>query len=150
VESQLVGVAWRPVGGAVRAALPADGSGPHLSHWPVTSLNQREVEASVVSDLRRATGRFPDSDRLDGLIRDLTSGSPRFAELWASGTVAAHREDHKVVEHPATGTIAVDCDVLTDGDAQRKIVVLTAAPHTEDESKFRLAVVSGVHQPTHA
>lgn len=130
-----------------RDTFPVDGTGPHLSHWPVTSLNQRDVEASVVSDLRRATGRFPESDRLAGLIRDLTAGSPRFAELWASGAVGAHREDHKIVEHPAAGAIAVDCDVLTDGDAERKIVVLSAAPHTEDETKFRLAVVSGVYEP---
>jgi hypothetical protein len=44
----------------------------------------------------------------------------------------------------------VDCDVLTDGDAERKIVVLTAAPDTEDETKFRLAVVSGVYDPAHS
>jgi transcriptional regulator with XRE-family HTH domain len=127
----------------------SDGADPHLPHWPVTSFRQREVEASVVSDLRRATGRFPGSDRLDSLIRDLTKGSQRFAELWASGAVGAHREDHKIVHHPVTGSIAVDCDVLTDGDAERKIVVLTAPPDTEDETKFQLAVVSGVYHPAH-
>ena len=78
------------------------------------------------------------------------AGSQRFAELWASGAVGAHREDHKIVQHPATGPIAVDCDVLTDGDAERKIVVLTAAPDTEDETKSRLAVVSGVYDPAHS
>ena len=133
-----------------RDTFPAGGAGPRLPHWPVTSLRQREVEASVVSDLRRATGRFPGSDRLAGLIQDLTAGSQRFAELWASGAVSAHREDHKIVQHPATGPIAVDCDVLTDGDAERKIVILTAAPGTEDETKFRLAVVSGVYDPAHS
>jgi len=133
-----------------RDTFPADGAGPHLSHWPVTSLSQSDVETSVVSDLRRATGRFPHSDRLAGLTRDLTNGSARFAELWASGAVGAHREDHKLVEHPATGTIAVDCDVLTDGDADRKIVVLTPPPHTEDETRFRLAVVSGAYEPSDA
>jgi hypothetical protein len=61
------------------------------------------------------------------------TGSPRFAELWASGAVGAYREDHKIVKHPAVGPIAVDCDVLTDGDAERKIVVLTPAPDTEDQ-----------------
>ncbi|MGW6530840.1 helix-turn-helix transcriptional regulator [Streptomyces venezuelae] len=130
-----------------RDTFPADGAGPRLSHWPVASLGQSAVEASVVSDLRRATGRFPGSDRLADLIRDLTMGSRRFEELWASGVVGAHREDHKIVHHPEAGPIAVDCDVLTDGDAERKIVVLTAAPATEDETKFRLAVVSGILSP---
>lgn len=32
----------------------------------------------------------------------------RFAELWDSGAVGAHREDHKIVDNPAVGPIAVD------------------------------------------
>ncbi|PRY41669.1 hypothetical protein [Umezawaea tangerina] len=103
-----------------------------------------------VSDLRRATGRFPDSRRLTTLIRKLTKGNERFAELWASGAVGAHREDRKIVEHPATGPIVVDCDVIIDGDAERKIVALTATPDSEDETKFRLAILSGVTAPRRA
>ena len=94
--------------------------------------------------------RFPGSRRLATLIRDLTTRSPRFAELWATGAVGTHREDHKIVDHPNAGPIAVDCDVLTDGDAERKIVILTAAPHTEDEARFQLAVVSGIYDPAHS
>ena len=45
----------------------------------------------------------------------------------AAGTVGRHREDHKVVDHPVAGPIAVDCDVLSDGDADFKIVILTAS-----------------------
>jgi hypothetical protein len=97
--------------------------------------------------LRRATGRFPDNSRLTNLIQVLTAGNQRFAELWAAGAVGAHREDHKTVEHPAVGPIAVDCDVMTDGDAELKIVILTAAPDTEDETKLRLAFLSGVPDP---
>jgi transcriptional regulator with XRE-family HTH domain len=127
-----------------RDTFPIDGGGPHLSHWPVTSLAGSTVESAVVSDLRRATGRFPNSDRLTDLIHELTTRSARFAELWASGAVGAHQEDRKVVEHPAVGQITVDCDVMTDGDALRKIVVLSAEPDTEDETKLRLAILSGV------
>jgi hypothetical protein len=64
--------------------------------------------------------------------------------LWSSGAVQAHREDRKIVEHPAAGAIAVDCDVMTDGDAELKIVILTAAPGTEDEDRLRLAFRAGV------
>ena len=60
-----------------------------------------------------------------------------------SADVGAHREDHKIVAHPLAGPIAVDCDVVTDGDAERKIVILTAAPDSEDETKLRLAILSG-------
>jgi transcriptional regulator with XRE-family HTH domain len=124
-----------------RDTFPIDGDGPRLSRWPVTSLDPDTVEAAIVSDLRRATGRFPNDGRLTNLIQVLTTGNQRFAELWAAGAVGAHREDHKIVEHPAVGPIALDCDVMTDGDAERKIVILTAAPETEDETKLRLAVL---------
>lgn len=127
-----------------RDTFPIDGDGPRLSQWPVTSLAGDAVEAAVVSDLRRATGRFPNDRRLTQLIQALTTGNPRFAELWAAGTVGAHREDQKIVEHPAIGPIAVDCDVMTDGDAELKIVILTAAADTEDETKLRLAFLTGV------
>jgi transcriptional regulator with XRE-family HTH domain len=130
-----------------RDSFPINGDGPRLSHWPVTSLAGDVVEAAIVSDLRRATGRFPNNRRLTSLIQALTTGNQRFAELWAAGAVSAHREDHKIIEHPAVGPIAVDCDVLTDGDAELKIVILTAAPDTEDETKLRLAFLAGVHDP---
>ena len=127
-----------------RDTFPVDSAGPQLSQWPVTSLDAGHTSASVVSDLRRATGRFPRDRRLAELIRVLTEGNPQFAELWATGTVSAHREDRKIVEHPAVGPIIVDCDTLTDGDAELKIVILTAAPGTEDETKLRLATIAGV------
>ncbi len=97
-----------------------------------------------MSDLRGATGRFPNDSRLTNLIQVLTTGNERFAELWVSGVVSAHREAHKAVEHPTVGPIAVDCDILTDGDAELKIVILTATPDTEDETKLRLAFLSDV------
>ena len=106
----------------------------------VVSADQDAVEVAVVSDLRRASGRFPHDRRLAGLIDDLTRGSARFAELWASGVVGAHREDHKTALHPEVGPIELDCDVLTDGDAEHKIVILTAA----DEIKLRLALTGPV------
>ena len=127
-----------------RDTFPTDNEGPRLSQWPVTSLARDTVEAAIVSDLRRATGRFPGDRRLGQLIQALKAANPRFDELWNTGAVGAHREDHKIVDHPAVGPIAVDCDVMIDGDADRKIVMLTAAPDSEDETKLRLALVSGV------
>ena len=129
-----------------RESFPIDGDGPRLSQWPVTSQGENSVEAAIVADLRRATGRFPRDGRLAGLLAALIAGNERFAELWAAGTVGAHREDRKVVDHPAVGPIEVDCDVLTDGDTDLKIVILTAAADTEDDTKMRLALLSGVNE----
>lgn len=48
---------------------------------------------------------------------------------------------------PTVGSATVDWDVLTDGDAEPKIVILTAAPDSEDESRLQLALVAGVPEP---
>ena len=71
-----------------------------------------DTAAAIVSDLRRGTGRSPGDPRLAKLTGELTAGNERFAKLWAQGSVAAHREDRKTVEHPTVGSIVVDCDVL--------------------------------------
>jgi hypothetical protein len=42
------------------------------------------------------------------------------------------------------GPVTVDCDVLTDGDSELKIVIMTAVPGSEDETKLRLASVAGL------
>ena len=99
---------------------------------------------AVVSDLRRATGLFPRDRRLAELICSLlNAGNPRFAELWATGAVETHREDHKRIEHPSIGPVMVDCDTLTGGDSELKIVIMTAVPGSEDETKMHFAEVAG-------
>ncbi|MGC5015641.1 helix-turn-helix transcriptional regulator [Streptosporangium sp. DT93] len=133
-----------------RDRFPVDAGPVHLARWPVSELDSEATDVAVVSDLRRATGRFPRDARLARLIRELSAGNRRFAELWANGTVAAHREDHKTIEHPSVGPIAVDCDVLGDGDSECKIVVMTTVPGSADESKLRLAGITGITGATGA
>jgi len=126
-----------------RSKFPVGSEPARLALWPVIESEPEDVERAVVADLRRATGRFPKDARLATLIADLNAGNARFAELWASGAVGAHREDHKRIEHPSVGTVTVNCDVLGDGDTELKIVVMTAVPGSEDETKLRLAVIAG-------
>ncbi|MEV0381139.1 helix-turn-helix transcriptional regulator [Nonomuraea sp. NPDC050643] len=125
-----------------RDRFPVDGGPARLALWPVTELDRDATDVAVVSDLRRATGRFPHDARLAELIHDLGAGNERFAELWAKGTVAAHREDHKRIEHPSVGPVTVDCDVLTGGDSDHKIVIMTPAPGSADEDRLRLALAA--------
>ncbi|MGN9821374.1 helix-turn-helix transcriptional regulator [Streptomyces sp. SD11] len=132
-----------------RDRFPVDESPARLALWPVTETDRHATDAAVVSDLRRATGRFPQDTRLASLIRELTAGNTRFAELWATGEVAAHREDHKTIDHPSVGPVMVDCDTLTDGDCELKIVIMTAVPGSEDEIKLRLTAVAGPLATTH-
>ncbi|MBD3010745.1 helix-turn-helix transcriptional regulator [Streptomyces sp. 5-10] len=126
-----------------RDRFPVDAGPARLALWPVTEADRAATDAAVVSDLRRATGRFPQDSRLATLIRELNAGNKRFAELWAAGEVAAHREDHKTIDHPSVGPVTVDCDVLTDGDSELKIVIMTAVPGSQDETKLQLTTVIG-------
>jgi transcriptional regulator with XRE-family HTH domain len=123
-----------------RDTFPVGTADPQLSHWPVSSLAQRSVEAAVVADLRRATGRFPGSARLQRLVDELLAGNARFAELWSTGVVGTHEEDRKIVDHPLAGPITVDCNVLHAGEGDLKLVVLTPEP---DDRNFGLSVASG-------
>ncbi|WP_215910086.1 helix-turn-helix transcriptional regulator [Streptacidiphilus fuscans] len=142
--------AWPPrLRNFARDRFPVDGSPARLTAWPVSESDRAATDAAVVSDLRRATGRFPQDSRLAALIGELNSGNARFAELWATGEVAAaHREDRKTVDHPLVGPVTVDCDTLTAGDDELKIVIWTAVTGSEDETKLRLSTVAGP-PPTH-
>ncbi|MER7922597.1 helix-turn-helix transcriptional regulator [Streptomyces sp. NPDC096057] len=124
-----------------RERFPVDsGDDVRIASWPVLVRNGEASDLAVVSDLRRATARFPQDVRLAEMVRQLAAGNATFARLWASGTVGAHREDRKTVEHPEVGPVEVDCDVLTDGDSDLKIVILTAAPGSSDEERLRRTV----------
>ncbi|MFI0163886.1 helix-turn-helix transcriptional regulator [Streptomyces sp. NPDC017095] len=133
-----------------RDRFPVDAGTTRLALWPVAETDRDATDAAVVSDLRRATGRFPQDGRLAALITELNAGNRRFAELWATGEVAAHREDHKTIDHPSVGPVTVDCDVLTDGDSEFKIVIMTAVPGSEDETKLRLTAFAGPPATTHS
>jgi hypothetical protein len=74
----------------------------------------------------------------------MLDGSPRFAQLWRDGAVGRHTEDRKTIHHPDVGDVTVDCDVLSDGDTDLKIIIYTAVPGSEDETKLDLARVVGV------
>nr|WP_211831471.1 MULTISPECIES: helix-turn-helix transcriptional regulator [Streptomyces violaceusniger group] len=132
-----------------RDRFPVNAGSARLALWPVTEADADATDAAVVSDLRRATGRFPRDSRLARLIRDLNAGNRRFAELWAKGEVTANREVRKTVDHPSVGPVTVDCDVLTDGDTELKIVIMTAVPGSEDETKLQLTAIAGPPATTH-
>ncbi|MET9564043.1 helix-turn-helix domain-containing protein [Streptomyces tauricus] len=114
--------------------------------------------ASVVASLARAlqlsTAERDHLYRLADLVPP-THGTvldhlpPGVQRVLARLADAAHREDHKTIDHPSVGPVTVDCDTLTDGDCELKIVIMTAAPGSEDETKLRLTAVAGPLATTH-
>lgn len=128
----------------VRSRFPVAGSGPLTAPGRIVSQDQDATDRAIVADLRRASARYPGDTRLAVLIRRTLEGNARFAALWHDGSVGTHSEDRKTIRHPDIGDIVVDCDVLSDAGTDLKIVVYTAVPGSEDETKLRLAQVAGV------
>jgi hypothetical protein len=124
---------------------PVPGGPPRrLADRPIVSENREASDRAIVADLRRASARYPEDARLAALITRTLNGNPRFARLWRDGAVGGHAEDRKTIRHPGIGDIIVDCDVLNDSDTDLKIVIYTAVPGSEDETKLDLARVTGV------
>jgi transcriptional regulator with XRE-family HTH domain len=123
----------------VQARFPVPGRHGRVQAWPVRLGNAEMTDRSIVADLRRASARYPEDARLTELIRCTIAGNAQFAHLWRAGAVGEHDQDRKTIEHPAVGEITVDCDVLSAGDTDLKIVMLTAPVGSEDASKIELA-----------
>ena len=118
------------------------GPGNRTVHTPE---EQARFESLLVADLRMTAARYPADRELKRLIAELTSHSPRFAELWESGQVGSPQDQsrHKIIDHPDVGLIALDCDTLIVAGDDLRITVYTAEPGTEDAERLALAVVLG-------
>lgn len=90
-----------------RDRFPVDDGPARLTPWPVTEADREATDTAVVSDLRRATGRYSQDKRFATLIREL-SANKLFAKLWATGEVTAHGESQTTIEHPTVGPVTVD------------------------------------------
>jgi transcriptional regulator with XRE-family HTH domain len=129
----------------VHTRFPIPGCHGRVQAWPVRTGCPEETDRAIVADLRRASARYPEDCRLLDLIRRTIDGNARFAQLWRGGAVGEHAEDRKTIEHPTVGEITVDCDTLSAGDTDLKIVVLTAPSGSEDASKIELARITAPH-----
>ena len=118
------------------------GPGNRAVHTPE---EQARFESLLVADLRMTAARYPADRELKRLISELTSHSPRFAELWESGEVGSPQDQsrRKIIDHPGAGLIALDCDTLIVAGDDLRITVYTAEPGTEDAERLALAVVLG-------
>jgi transcriptional regulator with XRE-family HTH domain len=118
------------------------GPGTRVVHTPE---DKAEFEARLVADLRLSTARYPADQRLKRLTRDLAARSPRFVELWESGTPEPHQDfgRRKVIDHPDVGRITLDCDTLIVAADDIRIMIYTAEPDKEDAERLSLAIVLG-------
>ncbi|MGF6886435.1 transcriptional regulator with XRE-family HTH domain [Nocardia sp. GAS34] len=126
--------------GVWRHFLGTGNSGSTVRRTPEALL---EYETALVSDLRTAATRYPADHQLQQLITTLRTGSPRFAELWDSGVVGRRTSHPKTIEHPAVGSLTLDCDVMTVAGSDLRIMIYTAEPGTEDAERLALLAVLG-------
>ncbi|MFF0101963.1 helix-turn-helix transcriptional regulator [Micromonospora sp. NPDC005257] len=111
--------------------------------YPVEDRDRQS--RAQVANLRAAYGSIGPRSRAGELVRALCAASREFAELWERHEVAQRFADHKTLIHPELGPIELDCQVLFTEDQSQALLVLTAAPRSEDEEKLRLLAVLG-HQ----
>ncbi|MEU1122098.1 helix-turn-helix transcriptional regulator [Streptomyces sp. NPDC005899] len=99
---------------------------------------------SMVADLRRSAGRYPDDPQLHQLVTRLGEESERFSELWQRHEIAEHGPTVKSFAHPDVGRLDLDCDVLATQRGDLRIVMYTAEPGSESEGKLALLATIGI------
>jgi transcriptional regulator with XRE-family HTH domain len=109
-----------------------------------TPEDEAASEAESVADLRDAVGRYPDDEQLHSLVEDLLRVSPRFAELWEQRAVERRMASRKTFRHPEVGLLTLDCDVLTAGGSDLRLVVYTAPPGSPDADALALLDAVGL------
>ena len=78
------------------------------------------------------------------MIEDLRAASPCFAALWEERPVAPHDTARKTLAHPEVGEITLDCDVLTVGGSDLRLIVYTAPPGSADAQALELLGAVGL------
>ena len=124
-------------GGVAQLRRPGAG---RVRHTPQARRGSRP---RMVADLRAAATRYPADQQLRRLVAELRADSDRFAELWDSGAVGRHEAARKTIDHPAAGTLTLDCDVLSVAGSDLRIMIYTAEPGSADAERLALVTVLG-------
>ncbi|MFE1443573.1 helix-turn-helix transcriptional regulator [Streptomyces sp. NPDC058739] len=101
---------------------------------------------SMAADLRRSMGRYPDDPALRKLVERLNESSVRFRELWQRHEIAEHDAGPKQLTHPEAGLLELDCDILSTQRDDLRIVMYSAAPGSESDSKLALLTAIGTQR----
>lgn len=109
----------------------------HPRHSRVYTAQLREVAARQGRDSPAAT-----------LAERLCAESEEFAGLWAHHEIGLAYTEQKRIIHSVVGTLTLHCQTLHDPDQSQWLLVLTAAPGSEDREKLEL--LSAIGSPSSA
>lgn len=101
---------------------------------------------SYVAMLRAAHSRNPTDPtdpEVEQIIGALLDRSREFRALWQLHEVGTPDGTTKRFISPIVGTLTLDCQILTAQNQSESLVVLTAAPGSEDEQLLKLLAVVG-------
>ncbi|MGW2343097.1 helix-turn-helix transcriptional regulator [Streptomyces sp. NPDC001661] len=99
---------------------------------------------TFVADLRAVAARRDAKDpEARTLIAELNDRSREFATLWAEHEVRVRRSDTKRINHPALGTLEVNCLHLFSDDGRQRLLWFTPALGTDSADKLDLLAVIG-------
>jgi transcriptional regulator with XRE-family HTH domain len=143
-------LAWNSLATHFIGNLSAFGPGDrNMIHWifclPNSALPWTDPEAvrftrSTVADLRAAYARYPGDPGIQQLVTELLGTSPRFAEMWAAHDVETRRPIVKRVDHPDTGPLEFECQVLHIPETGQRLITYCAAPGSP--TRLRMAAMA--------
>ena len=148
-------LAWNKAADALFAIsdMLADTSSPHARNmvWrlftsPTTQArpNWEMVARATLAEFRTASARYPGDPWFEELIEDLKQVSPEFCQWWPHHDVRSALDGHKVIEHPALGSLEfehVTLQVLTNPEI--RIMIYTPNAVTRTTLQHFLATVTG-------
>jgi transcriptional regulator with XRE-family HTH domain len=109
--------------------------------------DSQRVQQVLVGDLRARMGQHRHDDQLTGFVADLSAESRQFRDMWGTEHIAAYRHEEKAVEHPQAGVLHLDCDVLTVGNDDLRLVVYTARRRSDTADRLQELQESLDHNP---
>lgn len=148
-------LAWNRAADALFAIsdILADTSSPHARNmlWrlftsPTTRArpNWEMVARATLAEFRTASARYPGDPWFEELIEELKQVSPEFRRWWPHHDVRSALDGHKVIEHPALGSLEFEhctLQVLTNPDI--RIMVYTPNVMTRTTLQHWLATATG-------
>ncbi|HEY4849786.1 MAG TPA: helix-turn-helix transcriptional regulator [Streptosporangiaceae bacterium] len=104
---------------------------------PWTDAEAVRFTRSTIADLRAAYARYPADQGIQGLVTELLATSPQFAAMWEAHEVESRRPLIKRVDHPLTGPLEFECQVLHIPHAGQRLITYCAAPGSPTQAAFR-------------